>query len=264
MKLRKVVVTSIVCLMFFAISAHSSILMNETFSYADGSLTNVASSVWSTFSGTTGSIQVSNGQAIVVGSTGASEDSSRLINGSSFGAGTDLYVSLQLTMTVIPSSTTGSEYIFGLTTSGNASFVERLFPKKITSTTYELGVANSGANLGTAGAATFTASDLSLNTTYTVVLKYHNDATAANITTSLWINPTQESDTHVIATDTGNTTTLARIFLRQPSAATIGTMKIDNILVGTTFANVVNAIPEPSTMALVGLGLVPLFFRRRR
>jgi threonine dehydrogenase-like Zn-dependent dehydrogenase len=49
------------------------------------------------------------------------------------------------------------------------------------------------------------------------------------------------------------------VFLRQ--ATTEGTVNIDNLVIGDSFSAVV---PEPSTVMLVGLGLVGLLAIRRR
>jgi hypothetical protein len=243
----------------------SSALMDEMFAYSNGDLTNVSSGAtfpWTTISGTTGPIQVQSGRAIVVGSSSASEDSARQIDGNTYTTGTDLYFSFELTMTAIPSSMTGSEYFFALDNS-STGFRARIFPKKITTTTYEIGVANAAGSLGTAGAATFTATDLSLNTANRIVVKYHIDnATLGNTTATLWINPSSESDASVTATDApGSSSVISRVLLRQPGDGTIGTMNIDNIVVGTTFADV---IPEPATWALVGVSLLGLLAVRFR
>ena len=50
---------------FAAAQAHATILVEETFSYPDGNLTN--SSPWTVFGGTIGALNVSNGQAFVTG-----------------------------------------------------------------------------------------------------------------------------------------------------------------------------------------------------
>lgn len=44
--------------------------------------------------------------------------------------------------------------------------------------------------------------------------------------------------------------------------ATTGDFLVDNLLIGTTWADV-TPVPEPSTLALAGLGMLGLAFARR-
>lgn len=46
-------------------------------------------------------------------------------------------------------------------------------------------------------------------------------------------------------------------------ATGIGNSTVDNLLVGTTFGDVVPAVPEPATMSLLGLGALAMVLRRK-
>lgn len=119
--------------------------------------------------------------------------------------------------------------------------------------------------LRTAGAATVTsASALTLNTTYLVVLEYDFTAQKAY----LYLNPTaggsQPAATLTLASVTAVSATADVGF--KASTGT-GTYLVDNLLIGTTWADVTPAaVPEPSTFALAGAGFGIMFMmiRRRR
>jgi hypothetical protein len=78
----------------------------------------------------------------------------------------------------------------------------------------------------------------------------------------LWISPILETDPGITATDTVATTpTFNRFALRQPSTDTMGDFSIDNLIVTTTFAEVV---PEPVMTLFLLISTGALLTRRRR
>ena len=101
----------------------------------------------------------------------------------------------------------------------------------------------------------------SVGTTYLVVLGY--DFGAANNNMSLWVNPTP-GGSMPLATLTLNSTTKATSIdnVGFKSQATTGQFLIDNLLVGTTWADV-TPVPEPAAFALAGLGVLGLVLARR-
>jgi hypothetical protein len=138
-----------------------------------------------------------------------------------------------------------------------------LFQKRAASTsnagagTFRLGIGNSTTSDANSGQI---ATDLSLNTTYQVAIRY-NVGTGQS---TIWLNPTLETDPSVTASDTPGTINISTFAFRQSLASGdgMGTLFVDDLRVGTTFAE---AVPEPSTWALVGLGAIAtLLWRRRR
>ena len=112
------------------------------------------------------------------------------------------------------------------------------FKKGTTAGKYSVGILN---NSGGTAAPTYITTDLSINTTYLLVVKY--DITTN--TASLFLNPTPGAaePAATVTNATGTTaapTSILGFAIRQGGNATAGTgnMEIDEIRVGTTFASV--------------------------
>ena len=103
--------------------------------------------------------------------------------------------------------------------------------------------------------------NLALNTTYLIVLSYDFGTSTA----SLWLNPTSLGGAAPTATESitgaGVVTSIANVGFKAQS--TTGDFLIDNLRIGTTWADV-TPVPEPSTFALMGLGVLGLISSARR
>jgi hypothetical protein len=122
--------------------------------------------------------------------------------------------------------------------------------------------------LRTAGASITSASAvLSLDTTYLVVAEYTFGGLGS---ASLFLDPVaggSQPTANVTLAGNGTVASLADLGFKAQNTPTTGTFLLDNLLVGTTWADVTpTASPEPSTLALAGLGslLVAARFRRAR
>lgn len=113
-----------------------------------------------------------------------------------------------------------------------------------------------------------TGSALTIGTTYLIVEEIDLDAKTA----SLWIDPDSSTFggtapaytaqlTGITGGTSGSTAGIDNVGFK--SQSTTGQFLVDNLLIGTTWADV-TPTPEPSTLALAGLGLLGLVARFRR
>jgi endonuclease/exonuclease/phosphatase family metal-dependent hydrolase len=224
-------------LLFFLLLpfAHATVLLNDSFSYPDGAITNVSGGVWIEHSGGA-PCQVVSGQAQV--SSTAAEDVHAVLAGQPFSSGA-LYASFTVKCTALPTS--GGAY-FAHFNSSSFRCVVWASTANAAAGMFRLGIGNTNGVIAT---STQLAVDLSVNTSYFVVVRYD----VASGQSTLWLNPVNETDPGVAAPGSAASTTISSFSLRQTSG--MGTMLLDNLTVATTFAeatgNQVNVAPFITT-----------------
>ncbi len=197
-------------------------------------------------------MNVASGQVSLTRSE--TEDVSAALNGGPFttGSGTKLYASFTVNFSALPTLTGNYFALFKDATNG---FRARVWASTSGATTgFRLGVGNGSASTATSGQI---ATDLGLNTTYQVVTRYDIGAGQSTI----WLNPTAETDPGVSAADSTTPIDIYAFELRQDTS--MGVLLLDDLKIGDSFADVV-VVPEPSTLALFGLGAIGLLARRLR
>lgn len=227
--------------MSLAGAASAALITSDSFSYADGLTTNVSGGFWSRFSGTADNSFVAGG-ALEINQARADDVWTSL--GGTYSSGS-IYISFDLNVSTAP--TAAGTYAL-LLAANSSTFRDRLYlTGGVAGVSYNLGIGNTSAG-ATWGSA------LNLGQTYSIFMRSDLDTD----TTYLWVDPVNESSTYVSVTQAS---TANALYFGARQAAGEGVMTVDNLMIGTTFADV---IPEPTTAALFGVAVGVLALMRKR
>jgi hypothetical protein len=210
----------------------------DPFAYADGSVLTNSAFLWDNRSGMFGQCQIVSSQ-LEIGKTNTEDIIVSLVGGPFLRSNNIvLYASFKINAQGLPKST--PEY-FAHFVGGNANH-GRVYA----------GVTNAGPGgfrlfvANGSDTTTMLPTDLNTNTSYLVVTRYDIDSTA----TTLWLNPTAESDPNVTATDTPSVVSIASYGFREDSG--LGTtILIDDLRVGLSFGAVVSGGSSISSIPLI-------------
>ncbi len=226
----KKVVLGLAALVVSATLANATLLLTDSFSYPDGPLVTVSGGVWAHHSGSAGEVMVSSGRVLL--NEANTEDVNALLAGQPYAAsGTTnvFYASFTVKFTSLPSG--GGAY-FAHFKNSSTTFRARIWA--LTSGAaldrFRLGI----SSIDSSAASATNAMDLRLNTDYTVVTRLVNSNSVT--VSTLWINPTAESDPSISITESTSAFTLVSYALRENTGE--GALSIDNLRVGTSFADV--------------------------
>lgn len=218
--------------------SRAALVLSDTFSYANGSLMTNSAFLWNTHSGTTGQTQVVSGRVQL--SQNQSEDVSAALTNGPYSSGM-LYASFVVNFSALPGG--AGTYFAHFKDNGTMNFRAKVFAT----------TTGAGANAFRVGVANVLNSpaavipvDLAPGSNYTFVLRH----TPATPVTTLWLNPMDESSTinRADAADTATTLGISTFALRQSGTSPgMGALAFDNLLVGTSFADVVTNSTPPAS-----------------
>ena len=221
----------------------ATVLLQDNFP-TDGPLVGTTPSVggiWQTLSGTADTLVVS-GNKLQIQDTNTEDAKSDFPTLQTV----DLFVGFTLNMSAANLPSTTVEYFSSFrSTTGYDGRILAVRPAGTAAGKFRLGISN------TAEASVNWASDLDPGVDYRVVVKFTQNG--SNDFVTLWVGPSSEASSSVSTAAAGINTGLSGFAFRQ--AAAIGAMAVDNLVVGTTFAE---AVPEPGTCALLGAGAIVL------
>jgi len=214
-----------ILLLLIPVFIFSQTLVDESFSYPDGTALNSTAN-WATYSGNTpGQIIVNSGQIVISDSQSEDVEAAFLtpnITG-------DIYASFDFSV-ADPTSYSGTtfSYFFLFKPLSSNSLRARVYIAAFSASGYKPGISS-----GSSTAEILWAQDLSYATTYRMTVKY-------NTTTGLsqmWIDAVLETDTSISTTTASTVADIDAVAFRQASASPDQSITIDNLKVATSFAN---------------------------
>lgn len=235
--------------LFAGSHAQAGILMQDTFTYPDGSLTTVSGGLWTLHSGTAGQVDVAGG--LVNLTQTESEDVNRVLS-SPVSTGS-VYFGFEMVLSALPSGTGG--YFTHLKDAGTSNFRARVWVSTVGADPgeYRVGISNGG------NVPVYNPTSLALGELHNVIVAYD----VASAVATLYLDPVSETG-GVVGTDTTSAITITSYALRQSLASGngMGVLTIDNVVVGESFFDVF--IPEPASTMVLAIGAGLLAMRRRR
>lgn len=224
---------------------NNQVIFNDLFSYTDGNLVDASGRFWTDHSGTT-ALTVSNGKVTIDGTR--SQDANAPLIGAPYetNSSTVLYSSFKVNFSVLPTS--AGAYFAHFKDNSTFGFYGRVWATTNGAAEGKLRLSIGNASNANATSGQFP-QDLTPGEDYTVVTRL----VLSNGQSTIWINPTSESDTHVTDTTTVTNTPVYQYALRQASGE--GTLSLDDLVIGTSFAAVTGiTTPEPIALTIQYLG----------
>jgi hypothetical protein len=216
-------------------------LYTNEFSYENGALPLVSASEWLGYSAQdSNDCYVVNSQLVLYPTNYMDVHAYFDNTGIQPSSGTLLFSKMKVKLDTLPRGSSGAYFTFFKDT-GTSNFKARVYAltNGAAAGTYRLAIANAAAS-----PSAVLPVDLNLGQEYTVVTRY-NVATGRS---TLWVDPRYETDPSATATDNSSAIAILAIAFRQDSS--MGITTVDDLVIGTSFADVVPFVPAPTPIPL--------------
>lgn len=262
MKKTRIAIYVAVGVISFVLKANATLLFSEAFNYSAGGLGANVNPGGSTWTGANAGLSIVSGNLTYPGLADQGGNELQIANataGTSYATFANqtsgqIYYSFLFDPTVVDGANTYFTAMNPGTTvpGGSADAIDAYY---YSSGKIEIRAAADSAAAGTGPV-------LTLGTTYLIIEEIDLDAKTA----SLWIDPTPGAAAPAATASLSGITATAIDNVGFKAQTGTGTFLVDNLLIGTAWADVTPAAaPEPSTLALLGGGAaLTLFLRRRR
>jgi len=244
-------VLTLFLVLFAATASQAGVVLSDSFTYPNGDISTAPGSPWMVHSGTTPA-NIDVNELRLTG--GNSVDINALLAGNPYFSNSPavLYSSFKMRVTSRPGNAgTYFAHFKDTNTVAASGFGGRVWVSASNAYTGMLIADNQVYRVGIGNGTSATAAsgqinqDLLLNTTYSIVTRFVPNTGESTI----WLEPTAESDPSVTATDSGtagrpNPIDVVAYAFRQSSG--IGVVVVDNLKVGTSFADVGGDNTPPS------------------
>jgi len=171
-----------------------------------------------------------------------------------------IYYSFIMNVNTMAGVTDANGGYFATFGSGSSTFGGTLWTKRVDDGVYNLGLE---VRTGTAANTTWTTDAYTAGQTVFVVVGYTfgDPATASDDTVNLWVNPTingAQPAATITDTHTGtDLTSISNFILRQDSTTETPSMSVDELRIGTTWAQVTNGTLGTNQNTIAGLRMYP-------
>jgi len=171
-----------------------------------------------------------------------------------------IYYSFIMNINTMAGVTDANGGYFAALGSGSSTFGGTLWTKRVDDGVYNLGLE---VRTGTAANTTWTTDAYTAGQTVFVVVGYTfgDPATASDDTVNLWVNPTingAQPAATITDTHTGtDLTSISNFILRQDSTTETPSMSVDELRIGTTWAQVTNGTLGTNQNTIAGLRMYP-------
>ena len=235
--MKKFVLLSSALLSLFTAHLQAQVILQDSFTYANGAITNVSAFLWKTTpAATVPNAFVNNGRLEIFGTR--AEDINSTFTGT---PGTVVYASFIVNATNLVSNSTNYFAHFKDTANGFRGRVFAVAGGAVgVPNAWRLGVAN--ALSANNGAIKIFPLDLATNVDYRVTVSYDN----VGFTSTLWVDPVVAGDANMLASDGTTAITLTSYGFRQASVNPA--LLIDDLYVGNAFTDVSVGAAKPATV----------------